>query len=159
MRKNVGNLRRVVSREEAERRQRRRTKKAPPKKKRKYPEYQIQVTLASLLRTHYPDLLWFAIPNGGKRSLRDAKRFKAMGVRAGVLDIFVSEPTPIHPGLYVEMKAPKGKLSEEQIKFRDAALLRGYHCVACESAIDALCEIEMYMGVPQKERVSFQILS
>lgn len=122
--------------------------------KRQYPEFGIQVTLASLLRTHYPDLLWFAIPNGGKRKPTDAKRFKDMGVRSGVYDIFVSEPGPIYPGLYVEVKAPKGSLSDNQKQFRDAALRRGYKCIEITSAIDGLREIEEYMGVPKKSRVT-----
>jgi hypothetical protein len=126
--------------------------------KRAYPEFVIQCTLAALLRQHYVELLWFAIPNGGRRAPRDAKRFKDMGVRRGVYDIFVSEPTPVYSGLYVEMKAPKGSLSDEQKDFRDMAQARGYKCVEATSAVDGLRLIEEYLGVPKAGRVSSLIV-
>lgn len=127
------------------------------RKKRSYPEYVIQATLASLLRTHHPDLLWFAIPNGGNRNRNDGKRFKAMGVRAGVLDIFVSEPNLIYPGFYLEIKAPKGKLSDVQLVFKAQAEARGYLCSDTTDAIDGLKQIEEYMGFPVDKRVSFRL--
>lgn len=124
------------------------------RKKRQYPEHRIQCLLASLLRLYYPELLWFAVPNGGRRSPADGKRFKDMGVRAGVYDIFVSEPTPVYPGFYVEMKAPKsGGLSKDQVKFRDDAVKRGYLCRDFDSALSAFIAIEEYLGIPKDSRV------
>ena len=38
----------------------------------------------------YPELaLMYHVPNGGKRSKSEAARFRAMGVKAGVPDIFL----------------------------------------------------------------------
>jgi len=38
----------------------------------------------------FPELsLIFHIPNGGKRNAREAARFKRMGVKAGVPDLFL----------------------------------------------------------------------
>lgn len=121
--------------------------------KRQYPEFGIQVTLASLLRQYYPDVLWFAVPNGGRRKVQDAKRFKDMGVRAGVFDIFVSEVTPIYPGFYVEIKAPNGSLSQAQKDFQAMAEARGYLCRSTTSALEGLWFVEEYLGIPRHERV------
>jgi hypothetical protein len=131
-----------------------RTSRNKPKRRRRYPEFQIQVSLASLLRLYYPDLLWYAVPNGGRRRLQDAIRFKAMGVRAGVYDIHIAEPTPVYPGMFLELKAPgKGRESNEQLAFKAMAEYRGYHCVVCDSAIKALLLIEEYLGIPRAQRI------
>jgi len=61
---------------------------------------------------------------GGRRSAREGARLKQEGVRAGVWDLFLAQPkfeTSIRmAGLFIEMKAGKGKLTEAQKKFRDS---------------------------------------
>lgn len=57
----------------------------------------------------FPELsLIFHIPNGGKRNAREAARFKRMGVKADVPDLFLPVPRGDCHGLFIEMKAPKG---------------------------------------------------
>ena len=69
----------------------------------------------------YPELsLMYHVPNGGKRSKSEAARFRAMGVKSGVPDIFlpVKEKTrvadnssirePLYNGLYIELKRQRG---------------------------------------------------
>lgn len=86
------------------------------------------------LEAHIPELRWLhAIPNGGKRDARTAALLKAEGVKAGVLDLFWPWPrsNPSGPrwhGLYIEMKAPEGALSEEQKNFARFVMEQGY-CV------------------------------
>tara|TARA_B100000959_G_C14763779_1_gene534487 strand:- start:231 stop:596 length:366 start_codon:yes stop_codon:yes gene_type:complete len=68
---------------------------------------------------HYLDIrkvCYWAVPNGGNRSKREASRLKAEGVKAGVPDI-----TVVHDGMYygLEVKkpatrTPKGYLSKAQ---------------------------------------------
>jgi len=60
---------------------------------------------------------WWAVPNGGRRTLGVARKMKAEGAKAGVPDI-----TLIHNGKYygIEVKKPKtgtpqGRLSKSQI--------------------------------------------
>lgn len=58
------------------------------------------------------------IPNGGSRHLLEAKNLKAMGVMAGVADLFLA--IPIHPfhGLWVELKKiTKKKPTPHQLEF------------------------------------------
>ena len=72
----------------------------------------------------YPELaLMYHVPNGGKRSKSEAARFRAMGVKAGVPDIFLpvgiqkldsvdrGQYTIIrtkYNGLYIELKRQRG---------------------------------------------------
>lgn len=39
-------------------------------------------------------IVWAHAPNGGHRSMSEGKRFKAMGVSAGVPDILIFDPPP-----------------------------------------------------------------
>ncbi len=67
------------------------------------------ITWVRLMESKHPELSTiYHCPNGGHRDIRTAAKFKAMGVKAGVWDIFL--PAPV-PGLYIEMKAGKGSLS------------------------------------------------
>ena len=61
-------------------------------------------------RSRYPGVLIFAIPNGGKRSIRTALTLKAEGVVPGVPDLFIPEWR-----LFIEMKRTRGGIiSKEQ---------------------------------------------
>jgi hypothetical protein len=55
--------------------------------------------------------LIYATPNGGNRSAATGAFLKKEGVIAGVPDLFVADG---RPGLYIEMKAAKGRLSITQ---------------------------------------------
>ena len=65
----------------------------------------------------------FAVPNGGLRDKAVAGRLKAQGVKAGIPDIGV----PLRHGkiLWIEVKAPGGRLSPEQTAFRDHIMATG----------------------------------
>lgn len=63
----------------------------------------------------YPQLKWLVhIPNGGSRHIREAVELKAQGVKAGVPDLMLPYPTKHFAGLFIELKAGKGKTSKEQ---------------------------------------------
>lgn len=73
-------------------------------------EDQEQAAFVAWFRATWPDVRIFAIPNGGKRSIKTANTLKATGVLPGVPDLFVPGW-----GLWVEMKrAKRGKLLPEQ---------------------------------------------
>jgi hypothetical protein len=64
----------------------------------------------SWFRKTFPDVRIFAIPNGGKRSKREAERLKLEGVSPGVPDLFIPQWR-----LWIEMKTAKGgRTSDEQ---------------------------------------------
>jgi hypothetical protein len=78
-------------------------------------EHKVQVAICEYLDRR--GVMYFAIPNGGKRSLITAARLKKEGVKAGVPDICI-----IHEGqtFFLEVKRPKtpgsakGRLSAVQ---------------------------------------------
>lgn len=73
-------------------------------------EHQEQVGFLMWFRYKYPNILIFAIPNGGHRSLKTAKNLKDEGVVPGIPDLYVPEWK-----LWVEMKRTKcGSVSEDQ---------------------------------------------
>jgi hypothetical protein len=97
------------------------------------------------------------IPNGGKRNIREAVRFKRTGVKAGVSDLFLAYPvTPLH-GLWLELKKPKSDyrtLNEAfkaptaaQIAWIDIMQERGYMAEFAYGADEAIGLIKNYLGL------------
>jgi hypothetical protein len=102
----------------------------------------------------YPELKWmFAIPNGGFRDKITAGKLKAEGVKPGVWDIFL--PVPIYGdydhlkyvGLWIEMKAGRNDLTEEQAEFGTYIAAQGLYrmeiCWSWQAARDMIIE---YLG-------------
>ena len=93
----------------------------------------------------------FAIPNGGFRHGREAARFKGLGVRAGVSDLFFAFPSPgatVKHGLFIEMKASPGhgaRVSKQQQVFIDRMLSAGYEAVVCYGWPSARQAINKYL--------------
>ena len=93
---------------------------------RKHPEDDLQRAVCDLLAVYERQglLMSFAVPNGGKRNAREAARMKMMGVRPGVPDLCL-----LFPGgrtIFLELKAPKGKLSPHQADWIKATNAMGY---------------------------------
>lgn len=66
------------------------------------------------------------IPNGGKRGKIEGAIFKALGVRAGHEDLFLSVPRGDAHGLYLEVKAPSGRVSPDQREMMQLHSAQGY---------------------------------
>lgn len=118
-------------------------------------EHQEQVALfrwAELNKRKHPALaLMFAIPNGGHRHIAVARKLKAEGVKAGVPDIFLPWPALQSRnacGLFVEMKAKGGKVSDSQAEWKDL-LSEFYQVVVCWSWTEAAAAICEYLGIPE----------
>ena len=81
-----------------------------------------------------PELkLMYHIPNGGKRNKAIAAKFKRMGVKAGVPDIFLAAPKGEYHGLYIELKRTKGgSTSDNQDDWIDALREQGYRVDVCK---------------------------
>lgn len=96
----------------------------------------------------WPELkLMFHIPNGGKRSKAEAKRFKEMGVKAGVSDVFLPVARDGCHGLWIEMKRLRtGRPTEDQIKWIENMIAQGYAATVCHGWEQARKVIERYMG-------------
>jgi hypothetical protein len=127
--------------------------KSKIKSKRKSPEHDFQASVFDYVDKTLPALrpYMFAIPNGGHRHIAVAKKMKAEGVTPGIFDIFISIPNLIAHGLYIECKAGKNDLSDEQIAFRDRMKEIGYWCEECRTIDDFIVILENYFGL---ERLS-----
>lgn len=96
-------------------------------------------------------------PNGGKRHITTATRFKAMGTKAGFPDLFLFIPCGGYHGLFIELKTPKGKtkdgktrqagkVSDLQQTMIDRLNAQGYKAVVAYGATGAIDEIKAYLG-------------
>ena len=111
--------------------------------KRESPE---QIKFVARVRSFYPDVLIFAVPNGGKRSPMEATRLKEEGVLPGASDLVILEARGGYFGLLVEMKRPDGgSVSEEQQDFMYSARDKGYKAVVCHGTEEAWRAFEKYM--------------
>lgn len=116
----------------------------------KRPEEALQRSVAAFLRVAAPDLLWFHPANGGARSPAEAGIFKAMGVRAGTPDLVFVLPPHGSVG-FVELKAGKGRLSDSQREFAEAATAAGAAWAACRSLEEVVATLTKW-GVKLRVR-------
>jgi len=103
-----------------------------------YPsEHEEQVGLVNWFRERFPDVLIFAIPNGGHRAISTAQMLKKEGVVAGIPDLFVPAWT-----LWIEMKRVKGgRLSPEQKAMIEYLEGVGHDVIVGKGAADASSSI------------------
>ncbi len=95
----------------------------------------------------WPELeLMHHIPNGGMRSKSEAARFKAMGVKRGVSDVFLPVSKGGYHGLYIELKAKDGRLEKEQKEWIAAVREQGYYAAVCYGGFEAANLVEAYMN-------------
>lgn len=78
----------------------------------KRPEQEIHMAVCNHLRMRSTaGVFWFHVPNGGKRHIAEAVKFKALGVVAGVPDLLILKGGKLHA---LELKAAKGRLTPSQ---------------------------------------------
>lgn len=88
-----------------------------------------------------PRLVYFHVPNGGKRRPIEAAILKSLGVRAGVSDLVL-----IHRGkiFCLELKAPGGRPTLAQIAFLGDAERAGAFTAMPEGLDAALATLESW---------------
>jgi len=103
-------------------------------------ETEIHLAVADHLRRRAVDgLVWWACPNGGKRSPVEAAIFQGLGVRAGASDLMA-----LHAGTFyaLELKAEAGKVSRAQEQFLAAVASAGGRAYVAYGLDEALCVLE-----------------
>lgn len=117
------------------------------------PEDQAQVDLFRYLAYRsgkYPEMsLMFHVPNGGKRTPAEAKIFKAMGVKAGVPDLFLPVARGKYHGLFVELKVGKNKPTPNQLGWQMNLQAQGYVSEVCYGWEQAAELIEAYLNLKE----------
>ena len=104
------------------------------------PEYDLQRQVVAMLPLILPPgSLWHHSPNEGKHSVQYRSKQKAMGMRAGWPDLQLVVPFSHYLNgqrqvdIYIELKAPKGRLSKVQQKVIDQLKAAHRHVSVCRS--------------------------
>jgi len=88
----------------------------------------------------------YAIPNGGHRHIAVARKLKAEGVKAGVLDVNLDVARGGYHGLRIEMKRVKGGgLSPDQKEWIKRHKDNGYRAEMCRGWVAATVVIMEYL--------------
>ncbi len=74
------------------------------------------------------------------------RKLKYLGKRKGIPDLFIAEPTKRYCGMYVEMKFGRNKPTKEQEIYLELLAKKGYYCVVCYSAKEAIAEFKKYIS-------------
>ena len=98
-----------------------------------------QAAIVEYVRWVAPQLVIFAVPNGGLRSKPEAARLKWTGVLAGVLDLVLVLPEG--RSAYWETKTPRGRLSDDQREFIRRLEANGHVWALVRDIDDARAEL------------------
>ncbi len=112
-------------------------------------EDDLQKAVVRFIRLAAPDLVCFAVPNGGFRNVREAAKLKAMGVKAGVADLAITLPDT--RSAFIELKTKAGRLSPHQAEFQSTCDRLGIPYAVCRS-IDEVAETLRGWGVQLRAR-------
>lgn len=118
-----------------------------PKQKRKQTERDIQAQVCEFAKWQslvegFQELdLLFAIPNGQVRP----GVAREPGIKAGVPDLFLPVARGGYHGLFVEMKALKGRVRPEQVKWHKLLEAQGYCVRVCKGYNAAVITLGRYM--------------
>ena len=113
----------------------------------KLSEYQEQCLLIDWYRLQYKEYKYylFSIPNGEYRHIATAVKLKRSGVLSGVSDLFLMIPKNGYHGMWLEMKAKTGSVSDKQKEFMAAASSMNYLAVVCYGFDEAKTAITKYL--------------
>ena len=105
-------------------------------------EHQEQVMLCRWLDKR--KVIYFAVPNGGKRHPSVARKLKAEGVKAGVPDIVIPQRgSSPYSGMVIEMKRRQGgRLTAEQRQWLDYFRSEGWLTLVANGADEAIKKLE-----------------
>lgn len=119
------------------------------KKQKGVKESDIQKQCVLWFRLQYPKKLLFSIPNGaylgGQNRFAMYAMLKNTGLTKGIPDLFLAEGN-FYNGLFIEMKTPKGVLSDDQKEIKTKLMDADYKVVVCRSLEDFKKEIKNYVG-------------
>ena len=104
---------------------------------RRSPEATLQRDVCRFLKHALPDGWGFWMNLNNPRSAINGAQMKAMGLLKGVPDMSIAGPSATGARtLYIELKAPKGRLTPEQTAFLDWWSGIGGFCAVCRSVDD-----------------------
>lgn len=132
-----------------------------PKRRPAAPEQALQIEVAKALDWLLPTrVLWSAFPAGGGGKVRGAF-LKSMGLKPGWSDIVLiwqSAGVHNHPSLMmgcIELKAPKGRQSADQIAFERKAAAIGIPYAIARSLDEVIDQLHAW-GTPMRGSIGMR---
>lgn len=107
--------------------------------KRAQPEYELHCAVVAHLEQRATTRCWKHCPNGGFRNVREAARFKRMGVKAGVPDIELYRANKAYA---LELKVPGGRVSTAQAVWAANFVNEGGTYAVHDNIAAALAQLE-----------------
>ncbi len=111
-------------------------------------EAKIQAAIVEYVRTVAPQVLIWAVPNGGLRTKAEAARLKWTGVMAGVPDLTLALPGG--KCAFWEVKTAGGRCSKDQHTIMARLQLLGHPCAVVRDIEEARWELAT-LGVQTRE--------
>jgi hypothetical protein len=114
---------------------------------------QLCKAICDYMHIKYPEKLFIHIPNEGKRSPLQGKKLKDEGLLPGVADYFLAHVkrtyengalTSIIPGVWIEVKTKKDRLSKVQKEFKQRAVAAHYSFFDVNNIDEFMKEIDEY---------------
>ena len=114
--------------------------------RRKSKEHIEQTKFVQFVRTFYPELLCFAIPNGGDVSATQRIKLVHEGMLAGAPDLLIFGKDK--PTLAIEFKRPdgKGRISDEQRNLHEQLKFIGVKVEVCKSHEEAKMVLAQWLA-------------
>lgn len=111
------------------------------------PEQQVQIGLMRWFAATHPDVFPLVMASAGGlwTSIKQATRMKSMGYKKGTPDVFVAYPMGGKHGLFLELKAAKGKPSPEQRQMIHALQEQGYAAAIAVGFDHAIALVTAYL--------------
>lgn len=109
-------------------------------------EHSIQARVVQFVKTFYPEVLIFSVPNGAAVSATNRIRLSKEGLLPGVPDLWILEKKKGFNGLLIEFKTDIGRLSKEQDNIIKQLTDRNYLVYVARSHITAIELIEDYIN-------------
>jgi hypothetical protein len=116
-------------------------------------EHSEQVAVVAYLQMSYPDVLFWATPNGammggGRAGAIRMNALKAEGLLPGVSDLILFEPRGGYAAMFLEMKRADGGsgASENQLWFIRQVEKRGAFGIVCNGYDEAQVVIDDYLN-------------
>lgn len=113
----------------------------------KHLEDTLAISVSYYIKTQYPKVLFSHIPNGGKRNIIEAVKFKKMGVRKGIPDFLIFETNNPHiRGIAIELKVKPNKPTPEQLDVIEQMKKLKWNAYVCYSFDEAKKVIDYNLG-------------
>lgn len=122
--------------------------KKEPRKRSTNDEHRLQCSEVRYMRAVHPELnhLFFAVPNGQKRTSIQTAWLHEEGMVNGVSDMILLKPNSLHGYLCIENKTEKGKQSPDQILFQKAVEANGGKYIVIRNIDDFIKSIDNYLN-------------